>query len=143
MILIRPLLCAAALGLATAAASAQQNKIPHLVDHSNSNLIDKATATQILTDGITKKVWKVYSPRQWGFISEVEGGFTSQKICVVAARVTMIPLTVTLKAPLMRPEKIATAFDAVPNASQEQCKDLAKQKLNEAVQGIVAALVKT
>ncbi len=140
---IRPTLCAAALCLAASAATAQQNKIPHIVDHSNSALIDKATATQMLTDGIPPKVWKVYSPRQWGFISEVEGGFTSQKICVVAARVTMIPLTVTLKAPLMRPEKIATAYDALPNASQEQCKELAKQKLNEAIQGIVASLVKT
>ena len=137
------ILAAAVLCAAATAATAQPNKIPHLSDHSNSSLIDKATATKMLTDGIPAKVWKVYSPRQWGFISEVEGGFTAKKICVVAARVTMIPLTVTLKAPLMRPEKIATAYDALPNASQEQCKELAKQKLNEAIQGIVASLVKT
>lgn len=143
MTAIRPLLAATALGLAVSAASAQQNKIPHIVDHSNSALIEKAAATKMLEEGIPAKVWKVYSPRQWGFISEVEGGFTAQKICVVAARVTMIPLTVTLKAPLMRPEKIATAYDALPNASQEQCKELARQKLNEAIQGIVASLVRT
>lgn len=79
----------------------------------------------------------LYSPHQWSFISEVEGSFSSQKICVVAARITMIPLT------LMRPEKIATAYDAIPNATQEQRQDLAKQTLDEAIKGILAALVKT
>jgi hypothetical protein len=143
MTAFRPLLLSVALCLPGAAALAQQNKIPHIVDHSNSPLIDKAAATKMLEAGIPAKVWKVYSPRQWGFISEVEGGFTAQKICVVAARVTMIPLTVTLKAPLMRPEKIATAFDALPNASQEQCRELARQKLDEAIRAIVASLVKT
>jgi hypothetical protein len=42
---------------------------------------------------------------------------------------------------LFKPEKIATAFDAIPNASSAQCKDLAARKLREANQGLQAALV--
>ncbi len=124
-------------------AAAQIPELPYVVDHSNSSLIDKATAVAIMKEGITERVWKVYSERQWGFISEVEGGFTPNKICVVAARVVMIPLTVTLKAPLMRPNKMATAFDALPDATEAQCKQLARDKLKEAVRGVVGALVKT
>jgi len=131
-----------ALSLASAAAGAADPR-PYVIDHSKSSLIDTAQATAMLKEGIPAKVWKIYPENKWGFFSAVEGGFTANKTCVVAARVTMIPLTVTLRAPLMRPEKIATAFDAIPGATEEQCKQLARDKLKEAIQGVVAALVKT
>jgi hypothetical protein len=41
------------------------------------------------------------------------------------------------------PEKIATAFDAQPGATPEQCKDLAKAKLKQAVESVVSSLVKS
>ena len=44
---------------------------------------------------------------------------------------------------LFRPEKTATAFDAVAKASDEQCKALAKDKLKEATMAVVSDLVKT
>jgi hypothetical protein len=115
----------------------------YLVDYSQNSLIDSASATALLKEGIPAKVWKLYPPGKWGFVSQVEGGFTPAKTCVVTARVTMIPLTVTMKAPLMRPQKMATAFDAIAEATQDQCRALARDKLKEAVQAVVASLVKT
>ena len=38
------------------------------------------------------------------------------------------------------PIKAATAFDAKPNLSKEQCQDLAKAKLKEAIQSVASAL---
>ena len=40
-----------------------------------------------------------------------------------------------------KPEKMATAFDALPNASEQQCKELARAKLKEAMQAVVSGLV--
>ena len=48
--------------------------------------------------------------------------------------------TVT-KLLLFKPGKMATAFDALPDASLAQCKDLAKSKLREANQAMLSALV--
>jgi hypothetical protein len=138
---MKPALALSALLLSTASWAAEPK--PYLVDHSLSSVIDKASAAAMLKEGIPARVWKLYPPGKWGFFSEVEGGFTPARTCVITARVTMIPLTPTMKAPLMRPQRMATAFDAVPNATQEQCKDLARDKLKEAIQAVVASLVKT
>jgi hypothetical protein len=43
---------------------------------------------------------------------------------------------------LLRPEKIATAFDAQPGGA-DQCKALAKAKLGEAAKAVVSSLVKS
>ena len=113
-----------------------------LLDFSKDTLIDTATAKAVVGDGIPAKVWKVYPPSKWGFVSQVEGGITGAGVCVVTARVMLVPLTQAMKAVLFRPEKIATAFDAASGASPEQCKALAKGKLTEATQGVVSSLVK-
>jgi hypothetical protein len=97
----------------------------------------------VLSEGIPDKVWKVYPASKWGFVTQVEGGITAAGVCVVTARVMMIALTPTVKAPLFRPEKIATTFDAAPGAGAEQCKQLAKAKLVEATQSVVSSLVKS
>jgi hypothetical protein len=36
---------------------------------------------------------------------------------------------------------MATAFDALPNATNEQCKELARAKLKEAIAAVVGGLV--
>ena len=114
-----------------------------LLDFSNDKLIDAASAKAILSAGIPAKLWKVYPPSKWAFVSQVEGGITASGSCVVTARVMMVPLTPTMKAVLLRPEKIATAFDSAAGASADQCKALAKTKLGEALQSVVSSLVKT
>lgn len=138
-LVLSALLCAAA-GTALAAPAPPKAQ---LIDHSSGSLIDAATAKAVLADGIPARVWKVYPTSKWAFTSQVEGGITAGGTCVVTARVMMLPLTVTLKAVLYRPEKIATAFDAQPGATPEQCKDLAKAKLKQAVESVVSSLVKS
>lgn len=137
----RNLLAGAALLLATDAFAAPPPKAV-LLDFSNATLIDAASAKAVLTEGIPAKLWKVYPASKWGFISQVEGGMTAAGACVVTARVMMVGLSPTLKVPLFRPEKIATAFDAAAASTADQCKQLAKAKLVEATQSVVSSLVK-
>jgi hypothetical protein len=61
---------------------------------------------------------------------------------VVAARVILMPLTGAAKAVLFRPQKTATAFDAVPGANLDRCRDVARAKLKEATVAVVSAIVK-
>lgn len=136
-----PIVLAAAM-LATA-AQAQVPRNALLVDHSIERLIDGKTARAVLADGIPARVWRLYPASKWGWASQVEGGMTAGNVCVVTARVMMAPLTSGTRRLLFRPEKMATAFDAVPNATAEQCRQLAKDKLKEAVEGVVSSLVKT
>ena len=139
---IGPLLAPLALLLATPAFAAPPAKAV-LLDFSSEALIDGASAKAVVGDGIPARVWKVYPASKWGFVSHVEGGLTSGGVCVVTARVMMVPLTSTLKAVLFRPEKTATAFDGQPGSTAEQCKQLAKTKLGEATQSVVSSLVKS
>lgn len=113
------------------------------VNRSSEALIDDATAKSLFDEIVSEKLAKLYPTAQWGFASQVEGGLTAANTCVVAARVMLLPRnqpSVT-KLLLFKPGKMATAFDALPNATSAQCKELAKKKLREANQAIAAALV--
>lgn len=113
------------------------------VDHSSAALMDEATAKAVLAEGITPRVLKVYPANKWGFVSQVEGGLTSGGTCVVTARVMMMQLSPTLKVMLFRPSKTATTYDAQAGSTADQCKALAKTKLQEAVQSVASSLVKS
>lgn len=131
--------------LAAALASAAQAQAPKnalLIDHSVERLIDAKTARAVLVEGIPAKVWKIYPASKWGWASQVEGGITASGTCVITARAMIAPLSASKKL-LFKPEKMATAFDAIPSANADQCKQLAKDKLKEAVEGVVSSLVKT
>lgn len=136
------LLLPLAIALASSAALAAPPKTM-FVDHSSPAVMDEATAKAVLAEGITPRVLKVYPANKWGFVSQVEGGITSAGTCVITARVMMMQLTPTVKAMLFRPAKTATTFDAQPNASADQCKALAKTKLQEAVQSVASSLAKS
>lgn len=138
----KTLLSLALLSLAQAASAAPPPKAV-LLDFSTEAVLDSKTAIAMLGEGLPAKVWKVYAPSKYGFVSQVEGGLTGNNTCVVTARVVMITLTPTMKAPLWRPQKTATAFDAQPNSSSAQCSELAKAKLKQAIEGVVSSLVKT
>ena len=134
------LIAAPLLTLAMAAHAADPVYIT--LDHSTDAVMDKTAAQAIWTEGLagkTAKLNKLYPTKRWGFVSEVEGGFNQAKTCVVTARVMMMPATVA-KSLVFKPSKTATAFDALPNATREQCQDLAKAKLKEAVQGVLSSL---
>jgi hypothetical protein len=112
-----------------------------LLDLSSDTLIDAGEATSVVGAAIPTSVWKLYPPSKWGFFSQVEGGFTADKICVVTARVMLAPLTVT-NGVIMRPAKRAMAFDAKPNATRDECRAIARVKLREATDSVVSSLVK-
>jgi hypothetical protein len=131
-----------ALLLAATAWAAEPAVKTNLVDHSNALLIGADAAKAVMGENIPAKVWKIYPASKYAFISQVEGGMKGST-CIVAARVMLVPLTPTAKAVLFRPQKTATAYDAVPNSSTDACKAMAKDKLKEATLGVVSALVKT
>jgi hypothetical protein len=130
---ISALLLAASAGAAAPKAN--------FVDHSSALLIDAATAKGVMAEVIPAKVWKLYPASKWAFASQVEGGMKGTT-CVVSARVMLLPLTPTLKAVLFRPEKTATAFDALAGSDTDACKAVARDKLKEATEAVVSALVK-
>jgi hypothetical protein len=134
-------LCLACAPYALAANPKPAPRKTVLLDLSSESLIDSATATAVVSDAIPAAVWKLYPPRKWGFVSQVAGGFTADGICVVTARVMLAPLTVT-NGVIMRPAERATAFDAKPHATEEECKAIARAKLKEAIDSVVSGLVR-
>ncbi len=128
--------------LALAAASAGAAPAPYLtLDHSSEQLMDKAGAAQLWLEGLpAARLARLYPPKKWGFVSQVEGGFTDARVCVVTARAMLMPRRG--KALLFAPAQTATAFATLPNASQQQCRDIARIKLKEAIAAIVAPLLR-
>jgi hypothetical protein len=133
--------CLAAL-LAIGAAAHAADPVYITIDHSSDGVMDKGTSQAVWAEalaGKTAKLNKLYPVSKWGFISEVEGGFNQTKTCVVTARVMMVPVTVR-KSLVFKPEKTSTAYDALPNATREQCQELAKGKLKEAMASVLSSL---
>lgn len=133
----------AAAACATSLAASAAAPVFMTQDYSSNTALDKATALAAwdakLQGKLALRLAKLYPVRQWGFISQVEGGFTAEKTCVITARAVLAPRRG--KALVFTPEKTATAFDARPNATPEQCKELARSKLEEAISAVTAALV--
>ncbi len=115
------------------------------VNHSNSMLIDEKAAQAVWQAQLAKigpkRLSKLYPPSKWGFLSQVEGGFTAGKVCTITASVSLMPRT--SKTVAFKPEKMAVAFDAQPGATQEQCHALAKVKLEEAIASVMSSLAAT
>jgi len=129
--------------LTLAASAFAATPKPMSLDDSANFLMDSATAEKIWKDNTPARVTKLYPPRKFRFVSEVTGGFTESKTCVVTARAMLLPvvfLPVQGTKVVYAPIKSATAFDAAPNLSRDQCRDLAKTKLKEAVQSVAASL---
>ena len=138
------LLSTLALVMASTSALAADVKT-NFLDHSNDALIDDKTAFAVMGEAIPAKVWKLYPASKYAFLSQVEGGVNAAGTCIVAARVMVLPLTATVRAPLFRPlpKLTATAYDAVAGSNAESCKALAKDKLKTATQAVVSNIAKT
>ena len=87
------------------------------------------------------RLMRLYPSKKWGFVSQVEGGFNEAKVCIVTSRAMMLPRKG--KNLLFVPNRTATAFDSLANASPQQCRDLAKAKLKDAIQAITAPLLRS
>ena len=132
---------AVTLMLATGAFAAAPK--PMSVDQSGSFLIDAAVTEQIWKANTPARVAKLYPSKKFRFVSEVGGGFNDAKICIVSARAMVLPvvfLPIQGTKIVYAPIKSATSYDAAPNLSREQCQELAKAKLKEAVQSVTSAL---
>ena len=127
--------------LATGAFAAAPK--PMSVDQSGSFLIDAAVTEQIWKANTPARVAKLYPSKKFRFVSEVGGGFNEAKTCIVSARAMVLPvvfLPIQGTKIVYAPIKSATSYDAAPNLSREQCQELAKAKLKEAVQSVTSAL---
>lgn len=122
-------------GLAQAAP-----KIHLTMDHSSASLMDKPTAAALWQQHLTARVVKLYPVAKWGFISQVEGGFDENKACVLTARAMMVPRSG--KNLLFVPTKSATTFATQAGATAEQCRALARTKLDEAIVAVRSSLLK-
>ena len=138
-----PTLLAATLLVAastTFAAPAQYT----VVDHSSPALIDTAGAVAVwkaqVDDNLRTRLHKLYPVSNWAFVSQVQGGFTSDKVCVVTASALMMPLIRGSRV-VFDPRKSATTFASQAGASTEQCRSLAATKLAEAIQAMRSVLI--
>jgi len=122
--------------LAPAAQAAQPQYLR--VDYSVESLMDKTVASQLWKDNVPARLFKLYPPAQWGFATEVNGGFDEAHNCVVSARAMMLPRRG--KQLVFDPKKIAVTFATTPGSTPEQCKELARDKLREAIQSIIDTL---
>jgi hypothetical protein len=131
-------LLAAATGASLAATPAYLT-----LDHSSAVLIDKAGADAVWKqqfDGKLLHLAKLYPVGKWGFVSQVEGGFSADKACVVTARAMMLPRSG--KNLVFKPFKSAMVFDSKAGVDQAGCQALAKAKLAEAIDAVTSSLVK-
>jgi hypothetical protein len=112
------------------------------IDKSSPALIDEAGARAAFREIADERLAKVYSPSRWGFVTQVSGGMTPSNTCVVTARVMLLPRNNPRPTQLLnfKPERMATTYDALPNATVEACRALARQKLDEALQAITAGV---
>jgi hypothetical protein len=139
------LVMAACVAIAPTVLAADAKPAPKkrvLLDLSSETLIDSDHAKALVAEAIPPAVWKIYPASKWGFFSQVVGGFTADKICVVTARVMLAPLTVT-NGIIVRPAARATTYDAKANITEDECRAIARSKLKEATESVVSSLVKS
>jgi hypothetical protein len=135
-------LAAALLVVSSAAFAAPAEYL--FVDDSSRDLIDTAAAVTIWkaqVDGnMRMRLQKLYPVSKWGFVSQVQGGFTREGACVVTARAVMVPRVMGSRL-VFKPQRSATAFATKTGATKEECREVAAQKLKEAIVGVRTALI--
>jgi len=135
-------LAAALLAVSSAALAAPAEYL--FVDDSSRDLIDNASAVAVWkaqVDGnLRMRMQKLYPISKWGFVSQVQGGFTRDGSCVVTARAVMVPRVLGSRL-VFKPQRSATAFGTQAGATREQCRELAAAKLKDAILGIRSALI--
>jgi hypothetical protein len=108
------------------------------VDLSTHTLIERDAARKMWSEAIPPSLLKLYPIKQWGFASEVNGGFDDQKNCVVTARAMILPRRGQVL--VLAPKHTSVSFGAFPGASQEQCREFASTKLHEAIVSVMSSL---
>lgn len=113
-------------------------------DDSSSMLIDTASAVKLwkaqVDDSHRMRLQKLYPVSKWGFISQVQGGFTNDGVCVVTARAVLAPRVLGNRL-VFKPQRSATAFATQAGATRDECRGVAAAKLKEAIVAIRSALI--
>jgi hypothetical protein len=116
------------------------------VDDSSPILIDHESAVKIwqaqVDDNTRLRLQKLYPVSKWGFVSQVQGGFTTDGVCVITARAVLVPRVLGSRL-VFKPQRSATAFASKPSATKEECRTLAAGKLKDAVVAVRSALIAT
>ena len=86
------------------------------------------------TNARALRLQKLYPVSKWGFVSQVQGGFTSDGTCVVTARAVLVPRVLGSRL-VFRPQRSAMAFATKAGATQVECREVAALKLKEAIVG--------
>jgi hypothetical protein len=114
------------------------------VDDSSPILIDTASAVAVwkaqVDERSRSRLQKLYPVSKWGFVSQVQGGFTTDGICVITARAVLVPRVLGSRL-VFKPQRSATAFATKPGATREECREVAAAKLKEAIVGVRSALI--
>lgn len=127
-----------------AAPAALAAKTYEIEDFSTASLIDKAVVMAAWKAALPEeRLLKIYPQAKWGFLSQVEGGVVEGSLCVVTARVSMLPKTSPTRRLVWEPAKTSTTYGGKTVTSQAECSALAKSKLEEALRSLVSSLVKT
>jgi hypothetical protein len=130
------------LALASSAFAAPAEYL--FVDDSSTILIDTASAVKIwkaqVDDSHRMRLQKLYPVGKWGFVSQVQGGFTTDGHCVVTARAVLVPRVLGSRL-VFKPQRSATAFATKPGATRDECKAIAADKLKEAIVAIRSTIL--
>ena len=114
------------------------------IDDSSSILIDRASAVAVwqaqVDERMRQRLHKLYPVSKWGFVSQVQGGFTTDGVCVVTARAVLVPRVLGSRL-VFKPQRSATAFASKPGATQDECRSIAASKLKDAIQAVRTALI--
>ena len=114
------------------------------VDDSSTILIDTASAVELwkaqVDDSHRTRLQKLYPVSKWGFVSQVQGGFTNDGHCVITARAVLVPRVLGSRL-VFKPQRSATAFATKPNATRDECRAIAATKLQEAIVAIRSAIL--
>lgn len=137
------LACAATAAAQTADPAADARRGFQIEDFSTASLIDKASVMAAWKEALPEeRLLKLYPRVKWGFLSQVEGGVVNNTLCVVTARVSMLPKTSPTRRLVWEPAYTSTVFDGKPVTTQAECTALANDKLKEALRSLVSSLVK-
>lgn len=141
---LRPLLATLA-ALPLIATAADKADSPYQIDDfSTEGLITKAVVQAAWKEALPEaRLLKLYPKAKYGFLSQVEGGIVNGTLCVVTARVSLLPKTSPTRRLVWEPVKTSTTFDGKTVASQGECSALAKTKLDEALRSLMSSLVKS
>ncbi len=101
--------------------------------------LDAKALDAIWKEDFPAQIPKLFPPSKYGFLAVIDGGIDQAGKCVVTTRATMLPRAGKLLQ--FRPVRSAVVFDALTGTTREKCADLAKSKLDQAIEGMLTGIV--